>query len=137
MSSLDMRSHEATALCNLQLESPSPRLLSIPVAGTKRCRFLAVVPSLQHALHYNCLFAAGAGLKVMVECRSNSRHMLTWLMDQMDADKDSIFLAVTKSHDQGTGMVSLTICMPGILCHSISHGGHTMAAIAYAYYARV
>jgi len=45
----------------------------------------------------------------MVECRSNSRHMLTWLMDQMDADKDSIFLAVTKSHDQGTGMVRGTL----------------------------
>lgn len=48
-----------------------------------------------------------AGLKVMVECRSNSRHMLTWLMDQMDAEKDSIFLAVTKAHEQGTGMVRL------------------------------
>jgi hypothetical protein len=41
----------------------------------------------------------------MVECRSNSRHMLTWLMDQMDAEKDSIFLAVTKAHEQGTGVV--------------------------------
>lgn len=54
------------------------------------------------------MLAPAAGLKVMVECRSNSRHMLTWLMDQLDAEKDSIFLAVTKAHDQGTGNVSET-----------------------------
>jgi hypothetical protein len=52
---------------------------------------------------------AGTGLKVMVECCSTGRHMLTWLMDQMDAEKDSIFLAVTKALDQGTGNVSLSI----------------------------
>lgn len=49
----------------------------------------------------------------MVECRSNSRHMLAWLMDQLDADKDSIFLAVTKAHDQGTGMVRACQLQPG------------------------
>jgi hypothetical protein len=49
------------------------------------------------------------GLKVMVECRSTSRHMLTWLMDQMDAEKDSIFLAVTKAQDEGTDRVSETV----------------------------
>lgn len=61
-----------------------------------------------------------AGLKVMVECRSNSRHMLTWLMDQMDAEKDSIFLAVTKAHEQGTGMVRLHYwvgCIMGSCLH--------------------
>lgn len=51
-----------------------------------------------------------SGLKVMVECRSTSRHMLTWLMDQMDAEKDSIFLAVTKAQDEGTGRVRQAAC---------------------------
>lgn len=56
------------------------------------------------------------GLKVMVECRSTSRHMLTWLMDQMDAEKDSIFLAVTKAQDEGTGRVRQAACRSGRLC---------------------
>lgn len=55
------------------------------------------------------------GLKVMVECRSTSRHMLTWLMDQMDAEKDSIFLAVTKAQDEGTGRVRQAACRSGHL----------------------
>lgn len=54
------------------------------------------------------LLAGASGLKVMVECRSNSRHMLTWLMDQMEPDKDSIYLAVTKAQDDGTGRVRQT-----------------------------
>lgn len=51
------------------------------------------------------LVSVCTGLKVMVECRSTSRRMLTWLMDQMDPDKDSIFLAVTKAQEEGTGRV--------------------------------
>eukprot|EP00877_Chromochloris_zofingiensis_P008490 jgi/Chrzof1/3895/Cz13g12140.t1 len=40
------------------------------------------------------------GLKVMVECQSTSRHMINWLINQLDAEKDGIFLAVTKAQDQ-------------------------------------
>jgi hypothetical protein len=50
----------------------------------------------------------------MVDCRSNSRHMLGWLMDQMAADKDSLFLAVTRAHDQGTGRVR-AVCSSEVL----------------------
>lgn len=45
------------------------------------------------------------GLKVMVDCLGNSRHMLQWLMDQLDCHKDGIFLSVSKALDQGTGHV--------------------------------
>lgn len=36
----------------------------------------------------------------MVECQSTSRHMINWLINQLDAEKDGIFLAVTKAQDQ-------------------------------------
>ncbi|KAF8055402.1 hypothetical protein HT031_006770 [Scenedesmus sp. PABB004] len=39
--------------------------------------------------------ASAGGLKVMLDCQSNSRHVLGWLMDQLDAQRDSIYLAVT------------------------------------------
>jgi hypothetical protein len=48
---------------------------------------------------------AAAGLKVMVECKPHSRHMLAWLMDKMNPDTDGLFLAVLKAHDTGTGQV--------------------------------
>eukprot|EP00878_Enallax_costatus_P012355 GHUV01012905.1.p1 GENE.GHUV01012905.1~~GHUV01012905.1.p1 ORF type:complete len:221 (+),score=73.77 GHUV01012905.1:1993-2655(+) len=47
----------------------------------------------------------GMGLKVMVDCQANSRHMLGWLIEQMDAEKDALFLAAAKAHDPGTGAV--------------------------------
>lgn len=43
----------------------------------------------------------------MVDCQANSRHMLGWLIEQMDAEKDAIFLAAAKAHDPGTGAVSI------------------------------
>eukprot|EP00775_Hariotina_reticulata_P008512 gene8512-8694_t len=51
---------------------------------------------------------AAMGLKVMVDCLGNSRHMLQWLMDQLDCHKDGIFLSVSKALDQGTGHVKTT-----------------------------
>lgn len=42
----------------------------------------------------------------MVDCQANSRHMIGWLTDRLDADKDALFLAVAKAHDPGTGAVS-------------------------------
>lgn len=49
-----------------------------------------------------------AGLKVMVDCQSNSRHLLTWLMERLDADKDCLYLAAAKGLEQGSGSVSTT-----------------------------
>jgi hypothetical protein len=41
----------------------------------------------------------------MVDCQSNTRHLLSWLMDRLDPDKATLFLAVGRAVDQGTGMV--------------------------------
>lgn len=46
------------------------------------------------------------GLKVMVDCQANSRHIISWLIEQMDAEKDALFLAAAKAHDPGNGAVS-------------------------------
>eukprot|EP00882_Tetradesmus_deserticola_P022104 GHRQ01023988.1.p2 GENE.GHRQ01023988.1~~GHRQ01023988.1.p2 ORF type:complete len:195 (+),score=115.78 GHRQ01023988.1:234-818(+) len=51
---------------------------------------------------------AAMGLKAMVECKPHSRHMLAWLMDQMNPDTDGLFLAVVKAHDVGTGQIKET-----------------------------
>jgi hypothetical protein len=58
----------------------------------------------------------------MVECRSNSRHMLNWLMDQMEPEKDSIYLAVTKAQDEGTGRVRDT------MIRVLSDSAHSMSS---------
>jgi hypothetical protein len=73
-----------------------------------------------------CASCGAAGLKVMVECRSNSRHMLTWLMDQMEPEKDSIYLAVTKAQDEGTGRVRETSI------RAASHSAHSMSSCQQA-----
>ena len=41
-----------------------------------------------------------------MDCQSNTRHLLAWLMDRLDPDKDGLFLAVAKAVDQSTGLVS-------------------------------
>jgi hypothetical protein len=58
----------------------------------------------------NAVVGTNVGLKVMVDCLGNSRHMLQWLMDQLDCHKDGIFLSVAKALDQGTGHVRLLAC---------------------------
>lgn len=42
----------------------------------------------------------------MVDCQANSRHLVGWLIEQLDAEKDALFLAAVKAHDPGTGAVS-------------------------------
>jgi uncharacterized protein VirK/YbjX len=69
------------------------------------------------------------GLKVMVECKPHSRHMLAWLMDKMNPDTDGLFLAVLKAHKQGTGQVGMRLscvqCM-GVIAMLLLHAARML-----------
>jgi hypothetical protein len=53
--------------------------------------------------------------------QSNTRHLLSWLMERLNADKDGLFLAVTRAVDQGTGLVR---ALPAPGCE---HAAHSLA----------
>lgn len=42
---------------------------------------------------------------MLIDCQSNTRHLLAWLMGRLDPDKDGLFLAVTRAVDKTTGTV--------------------------------
>lgn len=52
----------------------------------------------------------------MVDCQSNTRHLLSWLMDRLDNERATIFLSVGKAVDQGTGLVSGPAPPPACAC---------------------
>jgi hypothetical protein len=90
---------------------PAAGSFSLRLAKAVRCCPLLVVKS-NNTGHFLQGGSAAAGLRVLVDCQSNTRHLLGWLMGRLDPDKDGLFLAVTRAVDQGTGLV-------GVFCPSV------------------
>ncbi|GBF96751.1 hypothetical protein Rsub_09607 [Raphidocelis subcapitata] len=86
---------------------PAAGSFALRLARTVRCCPLLVVKSNNNG-HYLASGSAATGLRIMVDCQSNTRHLLDWLMDRLDPDKDGLYLAVSKALDQAGSLVKET-----------------------------